>query len=128
MHTHTIGTMHETMHAPDGWVRMEDYAKLHDERCHLEDAINVMLEAEGFDGHDQDAYWTRRNEIMAAGQAWRARMEIIPEKAKLHDVVRKMTVSELEALAKTLGVEPSELLEGTARTTAPVLGVADCTW
>ena len=106
----------------DGWVSMEDYAKLHEERCDLENALNAVLEAEGFDGREQDAYWTRRNELMAAGRAWYARMAT-PD--------RKMTVRQLEARAKMLGVEPSELYErlsGEVRTTAPVLGIADCTW
>ncbi|MHB1137112.1 MAG: hypothetical protein ACYCXR_03145 [Coriobacteriia bacterium] len=118
MHTDTERTMHETMHGRGGWVSMEDYAKLHEERCDLENALNAVLEAEGFDGTDQDAYWTRRNELMAAGRAWYDRM-VTPD--------RKMTVRQLEARAKMLGVEPSELLEGINRTTAPVLGIADCT-
>jgi len=86
----------------DDWVRMEDYAKLHDERRDLEDALNALLEADGFDGRDQDAYWARRNELMAAGQAWRARMEIIPKKAK---------VTEVEYRARMLGFNPGKFIE-----------------
>ncbi len=121
MHTDTERTMHETMHGRGGWVSMEDYAKLHEERCDLENALNAMLESEGFDGSDQDAYHARRDELMAAGRAWYARMET-PD---------KVTVRQLEARATMLGIEPSELYErlsGEVRTTAPVLGIADCTW
>jgi hypothetical protein len=100
---------------------LASHTKLLEECSDLENALNAVLEAEGFDGSDQDAYHARRDELMAAGRAWYARMET-PD---------KVTVRQLEARATMLGIEPSELYErlsGEVRTTAPVLGVADCTW